>query len=82
MEKEVVSEKYFRYNRMDLITTHVSQQLDSSNYLSSFYYWLKLLFRIKFKLLSKLSIDDTPNYLLEVYLAVTSAISYLDSVLY
>ena len=82
MEKEVVSEKYFRYNRMNLITTHVSQQLDCRNYLSSFYYWLKLLFRIKFKLLSKLSIDGTPNYLLEVYLAVTSAISYLDSVLY
>ena len=82
MEKEVLREKYFRYNRMNLITTHVPQKLDGRNYLSSFYYWLKLLFGIKFKLLNKLSIDDTPDYLLEVYLAVTSAISYLDSVLY
>ena len=42
---------------------------------------LKLHFRIKFKLLNKFSIEDTPNYLLEVYLAITSTISYLDNVL-
>ena len=81
MEKDIFSEKDFRYKLMNLITTHVSQQLDSRNYLSSFYWWLKLLFRIKFKLLNKLSIDDTLTYLLEVYFAVTSTISYLDSVL-
>ena len=42
---------------------------------------LKLHFKIKFKLSNKFLIEDTPNYLLEVYLAITSIISYLDNVL-
>ena len=35
----------------------------------------------KLKFIKKFSIDDTPNDILEVYLAITSTISYLDNVL-
>ena len=70
-----------------IITEWISLQLMPpnnqivANYLSLFYYWLQLHFRIKFKLLNKYSIDNTPNHVLEVYLAIASTNSYLDNIL-
>ena len=60
MEIEFCSWKCFHYNWMNLITTLAYQQL-VVNYLSLFCYWFKLCLRIKFKLLKKFLIDNTPS---------------------
>ena len=78
MESEPCSWKYFITT--EWIWLQLMQQL-VVNYLSSFCDWFKLHFKIKFKLLKKLSFDDTPNNILKVYLAITSTMSYLDKVL-
>ena len=73
IESWVCSWEYFHYSWMNLITTHASQQSDSSK-LSKF------VLLLIYSSLEQIIHWRHSNNLLEVYLAITSTISYLDKV--